>query len=197
MTVASRNADTDPLLVRARGAIRRMAVTLTSQVLWQLAGFRMPDQSREAFNAEVFGGIGIYARPPDSTQPEAIVLMVGDAKAPAIVAVRDEATRAAVAGALKADETMVFNSEVCMHATADGHVDLRAASGAASVQPMILGTSYRTAEDTLLTALGTFATAIGALNPATSAGAATTLVAAISTFQTAAASYLAQVGRVQ
>lgn len=61
----------------------------------------------------------------------------------------------------------------------------------------IKGETYRSAEDTLLTALGVFATALGALNPLTAAAAATTLNGAITTFKGAAASYLASVVKVK
>lgn len=188
--------DTDPVTLQLRGMVRRMAITLTTKALWQLAGYLLPDGTQETLTAEPFVGIGIYARPPSSTQPQAIVVMVGGAKAPAIIAVRDEATRAAVAGAIAQDETMLFNSTTCAHVTADGHVDLRAAAGAGLAQPMILGTTYRSAEDTLLTAIATYATAIAGIADPTHA-ATPTLVTAINVFKTAAASYLATVGRTQ
>ncbi len=131
MSVKGKNQDTDSAVARARSAVRRMAVTLTSQVLWQLAGFRMPDQSRETVNAEQFPGIGFFARPPSSGQPEAIAVMVGDAKVPVIVAVRDEATRSKVAGAIAEDEAMVFSSQAVVYIKADGTIEARTAGGAA------------------------------------------------------------------
>lgn len=75
----------------------------------------------------------------------------------------------------------------------DAHVltstDVRLGSSDAA-QPVVRGEAYRSAEDTLLTALGVFATAIGALNPATASAAATTMNNAITDFKDAAASYL-------
>lgn len=115
----------------AWGAVRRMAVTLTAKALWQLAGFNLGDGNTETFNAELFTGVGVYARPPSSGKPEAIVVSVGAAKTMVIVGIRDEATRAAVAGGLAEDETMVFNSQVVLYMKSDGTIEARAASGAA------------------------------------------------------------------
>lgn len=184
----------DPDRVGAFGAVRRMAITLTAKALWQLAGFVI-DGKTEVVKAEPFTGIGIAARPPASGKPEAIVIMVGDANNPMVIAVRDEKTRAAIAGALAADETMLFNSKAFVHVKASGKVEVGTKLGAA--EPTIKGTTYRTAEATLFAALGVFATAIGSLNPATAPGAATTLNTAITTFQSAAATYLTTVVEVE
>lgn len=126
----------DPLRNRVLGAIRRVAVTLAgARAIWQVAGYRLPAgaiSTDEVFNAELFGGIGFHARPPTGGKPEAIVLMVGaDSDHPVIVAIRDEATRAAVANALKADETMLFNSKCIIHAKDDGTVEVRTPNGVA------------------------------------------------------------------
>lgn len=129
--IRDNNSAGDPATARAWGAVRRFAVTLTSQVLWQLAGFRMPDQSREVVNAEQFSGIGFFARPPSSGSPEAIAVMVGDANAPVIVAVRDEATRSKIAGAIAEDEAMVFSSQAVVYIKADGTIEARTAAGVA------------------------------------------------------------------
>lgn len=117
----------------AAGAVRRMIVTRATSAIWQLAGFRMPNGSTETLRAEVFGGIGLFAIPPAGNKPEAIVIMVGpdDSKAPAIIAVRDEKTRAAIAGALEADETALFNSQAIVHLKADGTIEARSEGGVA------------------------------------------------------------------
>lgn len=115
--------------VAAAGAVRRMAITLTSRALWQLAGFEL--EEREVVTAEPFLGIGFASRPPSSGKPEAIVVMVGDAKNPMIVAVRDEATRAAIAGALKLGETMVYTDKVFAHLKEDGTLEARKPAEAA------------------------------------------------------------------
>ncbi len=120
-----------PEVQRITGMIRRMAITLTTRVAWQLAGFRMPDGTTETISAEPFTGIGVFARPPSNSKPEAIVLNVGDAKAPVIVAVRDEKTRAAIAGNVGADETAVYNSQAIVLVKANGSIEVRAAAGVA------------------------------------------------------------------
>ncbi len=122
---------TDPIILRGLGAIRRMAISLTARALWQLVGFRLPDGSNELLEAEPFTGIGIASRPPANSKPEAIVVMVGGAKSPAIIAVRDEKTRKAIAGALIEDETMLFNSQALVYMKADGTIEARSAAGVA------------------------------------------------------------------
>lgn len=121
---------TRPSVARAAGAVRRMAIRLTARALWQLAGYEI-DGDAEVVQAEPFGGIGLHARPPSSSKPEAIVLMVGDAKHPVIVAVRDEKTRASIAGALQEDETMLFNSAAFVHVKSDGTIEARTPGGTA------------------------------------------------------------------
>lgn len=122
----------DPTMQALKGAIRRMAITLTTKALWQLAGFRQADGTTETRMAEVFSGIGFYARPPSSGSPEAVVTMLGaDSASPVVVATRDEATRAAVAGGLAADETMVFTSQAVVYVKADGTIEIRSHNGSA------------------------------------------------------------------
>jgi phage gp45-like len=123
---------TKPAVVHAAGAIRRMAIALTSKALWQLTGLRLLDNSTEVMTAEPFGGIGFHARPAASGKPEAIVLLVGDnATTPVVVAVRDEKTRQAIAGALAGDETAMFNSQAIVVCKADGTVEVRSKNGTA------------------------------------------------------------------
>ena len=122
---------TDPAILRGFGALRRMAITVTAKALWQLTGFKQPDGTIETMKAEPFTGIGLAARPPNGGRPEAIVVMVGGASSPMIIAVRDEKTRAAIAGALGVDETMLFNSKAVVYVKADGSIEARSAGGAA------------------------------------------------------------------
>lgn len=130
-TIADLNAALDPARAAVKGMVRRMTVTLTSK-LWQVAGFKLLDGKTEAFAAEAFTGIGFFARPPASGKPEAIVIMLsGDGDAPVITAVRDEKTRAAIAGALKPDESAVFNSQVILHMTDTGEIRARTKNGVA------------------------------------------------------------------
>lgn len=126
----------DPLRHRVAGAIRRMVVRLTgkdggpTRTLWQLVGVRL-GASEEVVEAEHFLGIGFYSRPGSDGRPEAIVVNVGGANAPAIVAVRDEKTRQAMAGAIKAGETMVYTPLLVMHMKDDQTVEIRTANGTA------------------------------------------------------------------
>lgn len=145
----------------AAGAIRKVAISLTSRALWQLLGFKQLDGTKEAFPAEPFLGIGFHARPPASGKPEAIVLMVGDdARTPVVVAVRDEATRKAIASTLKLDETAMFNSKSIIHVKDDETIEARSKSGTA--------VSVATVAD-LQRIISAITTAIAALGGAVSA----------------------------
>ena len=130
-------ADLFPDRVRGIGAIRRMTVGFVDKVLWQLVGVRLLDGSAETGTAEPFTGIGFYSRPPANGSPEAVVVMAGGAKSPAIVGLRDEKTRAKVAGGLVADEAMVFNSTAVVYVKADGSVEVRSATGIAVKLPTL------------------------------------------------------------
>lgn len=129
-TVAELMDELSPLRKKLDGLVRRMTVRLTSKTLWQLAGFKIDGRLQTIF-AELFTGIGITARPPEGSKAEAMVINVGDADHPAIIGTRDEATRAKVAGALKADETMLFNSKAVVHVKADETVEVRKPGGIA------------------------------------------------------------------
>lgn len=129
-------SDTDPRWMQVLGAIRRVAISLTTKALWQVVGFKSWDGSQETRQVEVFPGLGFYARPPSSGNPEAIVVMIGaDASSPAIVATRDEKTRAAIAGAIAAGETMVFNASAVVYLKADSTIEARSSGGTATELP--------------------------------------------------------------
>lgn len=203
----------DPLFVALRGLVRRMGITSGSGPIWKFIGVRMWDGTDETRDVEPFTGIGFYSQPPASGKPEAIVVMVGDANSPACVATRDEATRSASAGDLAADETAIFNSLVRAHCKADGTIELKTILGLA--QKMLLGETYRAAEDTLLTGLNTFVAAQGVYNTAVSAAVPALAVGGVASpigvvtaalgvfegliaaFQLAAPTYLARVGKVE
>lgn len=114
-----------------RGMIRRVAVTLTSSVRWQVLGQRGGQGGDETWDVEPFTGIGFYSRPPSSGNPEAVVVAFGGAKSTAIVATRDEATRKTGAGDLDEDETCVFNSQARVIVKKDGTVEIRLHGGSA------------------------------------------------------------------
>jgi len=210
-SVEELRAELDPRNLRGWGGVRRMLITYTAKALWQLTGFRKLDGTKETRDVEVFGGVGIAARPPDGAAAEAITVNVGDANAPAIVAIRDEATRQASAGDLEADETAVFNTKAIMHTKADGTVEIRGVPSILAPEPMIKGTTYRAAEDALIAALVTalgavaaYAAAVAVLVPTTAPAStalgtaiATDLAAAVTAFESAAETYLARVGKVE
>jgi hypothetical protein len=218
-TVSSLRRAIDPAAARAAGALRRFAIGATTQVLWQLLGFRMPDGSTETRTAEPFTGIGFYARPPADGQPEAIAVMVGDAKAPMIVGLRDEATRAKVAAAIAAGETMAFNAVAVVYLKADGTVEIRTPTG--TPQRMVRGEDQNTAiknfADAVQTIVDAIILTIDKLNTASPAlggspgqvsaytGAEGTLVGAqktafdnaVTALKNAADAWLATVGKVE
>jgi phage gp45-like len=120
---------TDPERVRRAGMLRRMVITLTDKVRWQLAGLMMPS-GREVVNAEAFTGIGIASRPPVG-QGEAIVGMIGDASLPVILGVRDEKTRAEMVADLAPGETAIYTPLAIVRIKADGTIEARSKSGTA------------------------------------------------------------------
>lgn len=135
MTVQDLNRDTHPMWLRLRGLVRRMIATATALPRWQLRGVRGADGSDEVVVAEVFQGIGFAARPPASSSAEAVVVNIdGQAKAPVVVATRDEKTAAAVRtaiGGLAAGDTLVFNASLIVFLRADGTVEIRSTGGVA------------------------------------------------------------------
>ena len=126
------------------GKVRRMAVSVTNVLagvgtttasFWQVVGHLLADNAtQETADAEVFSGVGFYARPPAGANAEAIVAFPGGPANPAIVASRDEATRKKVAGACGQDETFVFNSKVALRFTAGGLLQAYLVGGPTPVQ---------------------------------------------------------------
>lgn len=111
-----------------RGRLRRMAIKVTSRVLWQLVGHRTED-GQETVDVEVFPGVGFYARPKATDRAEAVVVHIGGATHPAIVATRNEDVRKAIA-ALGEDETAMFNSQATVHVIG-GEIHIRTKDGTA------------------------------------------------------------------
>ncbi len=178
------------------GRVRRMAVKLTSGAFWQAVGHLLLDsRTRETVSAEVFGAIGFHSRPAAGANAEVVVVFPGGAANPVIVATRDEDLRRAM-GDLDQDQTAMFNRIVtvlCKGST----VEVRTAVGV--VQPTLLGTTYRVAEDLMLTALAAAFTALGSVVAigAPAQAACSAAAAAITTFQTGASGYLSQVLKIQ
>lgn len=180
------------------GAFRRMLVTRSDTGTWQTRGHTIFDPTKpETREIEVYSGIGFFARPPDGGNGEAVVAQVGGPNNPAIIATRDESTRALV-NDLGADEAAAYNSKARVHVTAGGTVDLRT-HAAPATDFLLKGTTYRSAETTLIAALNTFvgvlSAQLGTTYPAI-ATAATVMQTAITTFNAAAATYLSQIGKV-
>jgi hypothetical protein len=129
---------TDPMLRRLAGLVRRMAVGATAKILWQLTGVRGLDGKSPPIEVEVFSGLGIYARPATNGQPEAIVVNVGGAKLPVIVATRDAKSLQAMIGELDgkpaAGELVLFPPAggAVIYCKADGTVEIRTPGGTAS-----------------------------------------------------------------
>lgn len=124
----------DPIEVKLRNLVRRFSVTGTKGALWKLLGIRGLEGD-ETGSAEVFHGVGITARPPVDGQPEAIVVNVGGAKAPVIVATRDQRTLAGVLaelGELEAGSTLVYSAGAIVYVRANGTVEIRSPSGSAN-----------------------------------------------------------------
>lgn len=126
------------------GKVRRMAVSVTNVLagagtttaaFWQVVGHLLLDNTtKETADAEVFSGVGFYARPPAGANAEAIVAFPGGPSNPTIVASRDEATRKKVAGDAKQDETFVFNSQVALRFTNSGLIQAYLVGGPTPVQ---------------------------------------------------------------
>ncbi len=126
--------ETSPAQRDARGMVRRFVVNLTTGTLWRTVGHLLLAGARELHDAEVFSGVGFYARPKVGHNAEAVVVFPGGAANPIIIATRDEDARKAMAK-LNADETAVFNSTTVIVIKKDGTVEIRAGSGTAQPLP--------------------------------------------------------------
>lgn len=130
MTVERNARVTDPFIGAMRGLVRRMSVSRAGAVLWQLVGFRV-GRHQEAQTAEVFHGVGIHSIPSANGKPEAIVINIGGAAAPVIIATRDEATRAATTPHdMVAGETVIYSEGAIVYLR-NGTVEVRTPAGAA------------------------------------------------------------------
>lgn len=199
---------------------RRFRIVETSKVAWRLNGMEGGEGDVEQEDAELFPGIGIYARPKGSDRAEALVVKVGgESGHPVVVAVRDEDMRRAqaVIRDLGEGEVAVFNHLGYAKFDAQGNLTIHSPTtiklGASAVQPLVRGTVYRAAEDALLTSLATLEASVAAMavklaidpalapdsktaagNVATPAGA---FVTALGLFTGAGASYLSTKGLVE
>lgn len=123
---------TSPKTRSIRGAIRRMVIKATKRALWQLEGHRIQG-TVESPEAEVFSGVGFYSRPAASSRAEAVLLSIGDAQHPVIVATRDEDLRKLWKADLDAnpDVAAMFNRATIVLVKADNTVEIRSRTGVA------------------------------------------------------------------
>lgn len=123
---------TDRIWRRVMGALRRVAVELTDGGAWRVGGY---EKLKEKFRAEVYSGVGFYARPLASAAVDAIVNFVGNAEHGAIVATRDEGLRQKHMGDAPEDTTGMYNSQVGVFCDDDGVVRIRQPNGSTTRLP--------------------------------------------------------------
>lgn len=112
------------------GAVRRFVIGRSDGGVWQVLGHLLFDPTkRETKDVENYPGIGVFARPPDGAG-EGIVVQAGGPNNPALIAARDEATRAKV-NDVAPDETAIYNSAARVHVKANGTIEARTHSGTA------------------------------------------------------------------
>lgn len=110
--------------------LRRMAVSVTSRVFWQLLGPKSHESKQPTTEAENFSGIGFYARPLTTDKAEAVLASIGDARHSIIIATRNEDVRKQIAN-LEPNETAIFTSLSTVVIKADGTVEIRTKDGTA------------------------------------------------------------------
>lgn len=121
--------ETSAFMRFVRGMVRRLEVTLTSGSIWQLRGQR-PGPSGggdEVLKAEVFSGVGFFARAAGAA--EAIAVAIGGPGSMAVVATRDEATRKKWDGQVPAGATAVFNPQAALIVKPDGTIVAKLLNG--------------------------------------------------------------------
>lgn len=118
-----------------RNLVRHYVVTKAAGAVWKLLGLIDGDGNEEKEDAPIFPGIGVWARPPSSGKPEAVVNLIGASTGnPAIVAMRDEKTRAALdkaLGGIKAGETTTYGEKSVVYHKDDGTIEARSWTGTA------------------------------------------------------------------
>lgn len=126
--------ETGPTWRMLKGIVRRVLVTLAgSGPSWQVLGVRSRTGGDEIFEAELFPGVGIFARGSSST--EAVVVNASGSKVPMIVATRDEETRKKVASQVGEGETAIFNGAGIVILKSDGTIHVRSHGGSALAIP--------------------------------------------------------------
>lgn len=124
----------DRFLTRIRNLVRRVSIADSADAsAWKLGGVS-DGSNTEAHTAEVFSGIGIYARPANASAEAILVSVGGQSNNPAIVGVRDEAMRASIEkalGGVAAGETVVFNPTSVVYLRGNGLIEIRSKDGVA------------------------------------------------------------------
>lgn len=110
-----------PFVRKTLGTLRKMAIRATARAQWVLLGH---EKVFEKPTAEVFSGIGIYARPIDAADAEVIVANISGAGNPVIIATRDETARRAMAADLGPGDTCVFNRTARVIIRANGTIEV-------------------------------------------------------------------------
>jgi hypothetical protein len=109
--------------------VRRMRLVATAAVVWTIEGLIDDDGSAESDEAEVFPGIGFYARPKATDATEVILLKVGGASGHGVIVATRNQDGIKRIGAFGADETIVFNSTTAIKIGADGSIQIGAIGG--------------------------------------------------------------------
>lgn len=105
---------------------RRMRVAATAAVTWAIEGAEDDDGSVETDDAEVFPGVGFYARPKAGDATEAVVVEIGGAPGHAVVIATRNMDGIKRLGSIGEDETLIFNSTTAIKISADGTISIGA-----------------------------------------------------------------------
>jgi hypothetical protein len=128
--VDSTRHETSPDNRDRAGVARRMGIGHSIGAQWQVTGHKLIDGSVETRDADPFLHVGFYSRPRhDDNSAESVVLFIGGAEHPIIIATRHEPTRSAMAN-IDIDESVMFNSQTKILIRQNGTVEITTAGGA-------------------------------------------------------------------
>lgn len=112
--------------------IRRIRVAATAGARWALAGHADADGNLETDDAELFPGVGFFARPKASHRTEAVLVKVGGEDGHSVIVATRNHDGVKLLGSLAEDETAIFNSRAAVVVKADGTIEIRSISGTAA-----------------------------------------------------------------
>lgn len=121
-TIRTLRARTSGLVPMLESIARRMTLAASSAVLWALEGVVDGDGTVERDEAEVFSGIGFYARPKAGDKAEVVVLRIGGESDHGVIIATRNLDGIKRIGTLGEDESIVFNSQVMVKVTAAGEI---------------------------------------------------------------------------